>query len=574
MKTNLSRLPLIIAAITCLSITSLYSQVTVGSDIPPTRAALLDLKMQQSAGVPSVLDDANITSTTGGLLLPRVKLKSLTTLEPFIPVNDQDWTENTDNIKARLAGLMVYNLTSDGDAIYPAVYTWDGEKWTTSQINEVAALTVAKNGQPKAFTFYEQGTETVQPLTFSVNGGKGTLSYQWYQYTGSNVHVRVGTPIGTGTAISGSTPTASSFTPTGVKKGKTTTAGNCGFYRFYCEVTDEAGQLLRSDVAEVAVGCGAKNNAGEWLSFMCFNLGAENEISINEQINREFISYNDSADSRHYHMGDAENKLYGDLFQWGRVGDGHQIRTSSTTTFASIQDSDVGSGNRCTPAGTVLPENQIKPNTTGYTRFITTSSSNWYHATTPPDNLWRTGVFYSNDPCSHYIPSTGAYQEFWNGNGTDEPAIVDGTSLACSNPNNGWRLPAQSEWGELYKGGFFSGTPGTATANSWKWVSSGSAAIIRPGETGPDKNTQRYYDRAGGFRIQPDNATTTLFLPASGYRHNNIGALYFLSQSGNYWSSSITGASAYNLNFSNNIVNPNTYSSRARGFAIRCIKHT
>jgi hypothetical protein len=98
MKTKHSRLPqTIIAAITLLAMSlttnTLYSQVTIGSDIAPTRAALLDLKMRQEATVTGSFTDDNITSTTGGILLPRVKLINPNTLEPFIATSDNDWTD-------------------------------------------------------------------------------------------------------------------------------------------------------------------------------------------------------------------------------------------------------------------------------------------------------------------------------------------------------------------------------------------------------------------------------------------------------------------------------------------------
>jgi prepilin-type N-terminal cleavage/methylation domain-containing protein/uncharacterized protein (TIGR02145 family) len=76
---------------------------------------------------------------------------------------------------------------------------------------------------------------------------------------------------------------------------------------------------------------------------------------------------------------------YGDLFQWGRLDDGHQTRTSGTTAILSATD-DPGHGN-----------------------FITTGfPNNWRNPQN--DNLWQ-GVSGVNNPC----PS-------------------------------GWRLPVYSEW--------------------------------------------------------------------------------------------------------------------------------
>jgi hypothetical protein len=100
-------------------------------------------------------------------------------MEPFIATTDPEWTDTTKGpiLKARLTGLMVYNLKDDGSTLYPGVYTWNGTQWVTSQVNTTAVLSIA--AQPKAFTFYESGTETgsaVSPLTFTVSGGSGNFS--------------------------------------------------------------------------------------------------------------------------------------------------------------------------------------------------------------------------------------------------------------------------------------------------------------------------------------------------------------------------------------------------------------
>jgi hypothetical protein len=67
----------------------------------------------------------------------------------------------------------------------------------------------------------------------------------------------------------------------------------------------------------------------------------------------------------------TDASAYGDLFQWGRGADGHQIRTSSTTTTTSATD---------------IP---------GNASFIK-SSSNWRSAQN--DNLWQ-GINGINNPC-------------------------------------------------------------------------------------------------------------------------------------------------------------------------------
>ncbi|MBI9068930.1 MAG: hypothetical protein JEZ09_16660 [Salinivirgaceae bacterium] len=65
---------------------------------------------------------------------------------------------------------------------------------------------------------------------------------------------------------------------------------------------------------------------------------------------------------------------YGDLYQWGRGTDGHQIRTSVTTATLSSSD------------------------TPGHAEFITISNSPFDWRSTQNDNLWQ-GVNGVNNPC-------------------------------------------------------------------------------------------------------------------------------------------------------------------------------
>lgn len=114
------KLIMLLAAI--IATGKVYGQVTVGADVEPAKAALLDIKSQAA-------DASNVTSTKGGLGLPRVQLVSLTTLEPFIPTDDPAWS---DAIKAATmsshAGLTVYNLNTAAP-FTKDVYVWDGAKW-------------------------------------------------------------------------------------------------------------------------------------------------------------------------------------------------------------------------------------------------------------------------------------------------------------------------------------------------------------------------------------------------------------------------------------------------------------
>jgi hypothetical protein len=65
---------------------------------------------------------------------------------------------------------------------------------------------------------------------------------------------------------------------------------------------------------------------------------------------------------------------YGDLFQWGRLADGHQLRTSTTTSTLSSTDA---------------PGNAL---------FITTNGGNYDWRSSSNDNLWQ-GVNGTNNVC-------------------------------------------------------------------------------------------------------------------------------------------------------------------------------
>ena len=102
----------------------LSAQVTVGSDVEPEKAALLELKDQEA-------DADNVTSTTGGMLLPRVKLERRTELNPFIG-------GASDDVKRLHTGLMVFNLEEvEDEELSIGINYWDGKKWNPLIAKEV-----------------------------------------------------------------------------------------------------------------------------------------------------------------------------------------------------------------------------------------------------------------------------------------------------------------------------------------------------------------------------------------------------------------------------------------------------
>ena len=121
------------AAIMLIVFNSLgYAQITIGMLKVPETAAIVDLKTQSSdASLISVSDNNNITSTTGGLLLPRVKLVSATTLQPFITGADSQ-------TNLRHAGLTVYNINDTGFDV--GIYVWNGSSWEKPATSPTTAI--------------------------------------------------------------------------------------------------------------------------------------------------------------------------------------------------------------------------------------------------------------------------------------------------------------------------------------------------------------------------------------------------------------------------------------------------
>ncbi|MBF0648025.1 hypothetical protein IR083_04265 [Dysgonomonas sp. GY75] len=106
---------------------TILAQVTIGSGIPPSAGALLDLKQENSTN-----GGAN---STKGLLLPRVNLTDWRNLYPMFSA-DTGYINNVgdkkDNYDKAHAGMVVYNVnnclntvTADGTG----AYVWNGLRW-------------------------------------------------------------------------------------------------------------------------------------------------------------------------------------------------------------------------------------------------------------------------------------------------------------------------------------------------------------------------------------------------------------------------------------------------------------
>lgn len=142
-----------------LLIETAKAQVTIGSSLYPETAALLELKSQEA-------DAKNITSTTGGMILSRVGLESLTTLEPFITPSTPDYIKQ----KRSHTGLLVYNVNST-DKIKPGLYIWDGDKWNMMITSSNSSNVNPPSGDPTTPTIPSFNEGAYLPNSYIVSPG-------------------------------------------------------------------------------------------------------------------------------------------------------------------------------------------------------------------------------------------------------------------------------------------------------------------------------------------------------------------------------------------------------------------
>ncbi|MDR1763977.1 MAG: fibrobacter succinogenes major paralogous domain-containing protein [Dysgonamonadaceae bacterium] len=105
------------------------------------------------------------------------------------------------------------------------------------------------------------------------------------------------------------------------------TGSRTGFYYIKVRAKMSAG-YSEWKIDSVSVGCGVKASATRWLAFLCYNLGANPDMSIAEQkawlaaTNSPWGAVSDVAE---------DSTVYGVTYQWGRPTDGHELRNSPVT---------------------------------------------------------------------------------------------------------------------------------------------------------------------------------------------------------------------------------------------------
>ena len=178
-----------------------------------------------------------------------------------------------------------------------------------------------------------------------------------------------------------------------------------------------------------------------WISFMNYNLGAEENVQTM------------TAEEQAAHDTPEDN--YGDLYQWGRVADGHQVRTSETVSGAA----------------TAFDANSQASASTHKGKFII--ATDWHSPQN--DNLWNFSTYPANNPC---------------------PA--------------GWRVPTTTELQSIANGSTSTFSGGSTSAgNYWKWNSGGTPGwLIYPNTTGSGAPT--LFLPAAGYRNYSNGSLTNV----------------------------------------------------------------
>lgn len=306
------------------------------------------------------------------------------------------------------------------------------------------------------------------------------------------------------------------------------------------------------------------------LTFLRYNLGADPSMTIKQQMAYPFT--------------DNKNiRVYGGFYQWGRNDVGHTLRDTKTAANENthFQNSRYSSYDSSTS-----------------TKFVwgSFSSQNWWLSSDDANsNLWGNGNGISG-------------QTTLNTN-TGKPNTKANANNPCP---SGYRVPTQHEWALITNEGGSSTTTtndsfspslnGSNTAYSgatwyvpqsnkeivWVRVSAGKSAITlisnqmngyalyaKSDISGADSDLETAYNTAftTGTNLTAASAPEPLlFLPTGGFRHSTTALLNYTSEYGGYWSSTVFNSNSYYLYISNTSISAVSYSVRANGRSVRCVK--
>ncbi|NDV97372.1 hypothetical protein D0T84_21085 [Dysgonomonas sp. 521] len=274
---------------------------------------------------------------------------------------------------------------------------------------------------------------------------------------------------------------------------------------------------LGNNVAEVPVYCKVSNSEGTKNSNIYKITIVEATKGVLSPIHVNSVDENGNSLGKitiaHVNLGAETDtdpcSMWGDLYQWGRPKDEHQLRANNEFTD-EISDKNVP----------------------GHPKFITASSS--------PYN-WRSG-----------------YEDaLWgNGSATD----IDQNKADNDPCPDGWKVPSHLQWWSIYGTGTISNTTSyffrDASTNDWAWIGDPSKADRYGVFPGGVNIAKALYLPAGFKRSHYDGEILENYVGISGY----------------YWSASvIPSIYSYAMNFAQDGIMI-LRSNRAYGYSVRCVK--
>jgi uncharacterized protein (TIGR02145 family) len=462
-KTMKTKRFLVLSLLLSMAISVLQAQVRIDALSAP------------HSGIGSNLNRNDNTDTTG-FDLPRVNLISATNPQPLA------------NDFAVLNGAMVYNLTASGTDLKVGPYFAGDDRWIS--LSEDGDATndkdiVLLDSLPVTVWLGVDGI-TDRPLTITTsidNDDESMLTYQWYYLDADAIPQAIGGEIFQTFTISKGNAGSEAYrikNPGEVKK-------------YFCVVRNRSKLAITTRVRAV-YGNGLFLNNDRWLNVLSYNLGVS---EAGKSLTPE----------QQYAAPVEDTAITGDLYQWGRVADGHQARTLNLPAglYAGVNTnlSGVETSKLDAATGQILDASIAG-------KFILRSNGAFD---------WRQYDASANDPDGINSPPAA-----WIHN-------------PCNNLNDGdkeWRLPSSEEWSQI-------------CANN---------SIENTGK---------------GLLFKPDGTHPSVFLPAAGSRSRINGILYTVGTSGYYWSSVSSNVYASSLAFAATAVNPVNMNDRSYGFSVRCV---
>jgi hypothetical protein len=327
---------MVFCALLLFGVHAASAQVGIGTTTPNTDAML------------------DLTSVNKGFLLPRVALTGTTSPSP---------------LSVHVAGMVVYNTATAGSgstAVAPGIYINDGTGWRL--FTTVTAL-LPPMAQNVTISGLAGGVKLSAVYTYysPIGAAESGTTYQWYRAADNSGSTDVAIAGAMGSSYMLTTTDLGAYirlaiTPgaaTGPTPGATAYSAYLGPVNFLCGTTPVS---FTYNGASVTYGSLVSPTTG--ICYLDRNLGASAV----------------AAASNDY-------QGYGDLFQWGRLADGHQLMTWTSSTSGTAVN-----GTTSTLSTTDVPGNNL---------FITstspvTSPNDW--RSTANDNLWQ-GASGINNPC-------------------------------------------------------------------------------------------------------------------------------------------------------------------------------